>query len=500
MQLELILLLISILFFVSIIADKAGYRFGVPSLLLFLSVGMLFGSDGFGIAFDNIQMAQAVGTIALCVILFSGGMDTNINDIKPVLAQGIILSTVGVLLTALFTGIAIWWILGKTYASAGVSIVTSLLLASTMSSTDSASVFSIFRAKKMQIKNNLRPMLELESGSNDPMAYVLTITLISIVKSNAEPNFLNAILMVLMQLIIGFIMGYVLGKLVVFLINKLNIENDSLYPILVISTCIFIFSTTYFLKGNSYLAVYISGLVIGNSKFIHKNSTIRFFDGLTWLFQLLMFLILGLLVNPHELVPIIIPGLLISFVLIFISRPLSVFICLAPFRRMHIRDKAFVSWVGLRGAVPIIFAILCLNADIPNGKLIFNIVFFCTLVSLIVQGTSLTKVAKLLHLVGVSKKLRKPEHFDIDLPEEIKSVATEITITKDMLQNGSLLMNIGLPENTLAIMVKRDTVFFVPTGKTTLLENDRMLVITDNEDTLADFGKDDITPNESGVL
>ncbi len=500
MQLELILLLISILFFVSIIADKAGYKFGVPSLLLFLSVGMLFGSDGLGIAFDNIQMAQAVGTIALCVILFSGGMDTNINDIKPVLAQGIILSTVGVLLTALFTGIAIWWILGKTYASAGVSIVTSLLLASTMSSTDSASVFSIFRAKKMRIKNNLRPMLELESGSNDPMAYVLTITLISIVKSNAEPNYLNAILMVLMQLIIGFIMGYVLGKLVVFLINKLNIENDSLYPILVVTTCIFIFSTTYFLKGNSYLAVYISGLVIGNSKFIHKNSTIRFFDGLTWLFQLFMFLILGLLVNPHELVPIIIPGLLISFVLIFISRPLSVFICLTPFRRMHIRDKAFISWGGLRGAVPIIFAILCLSANIPHARLIFNIVFFCTLVSLIVQGTSLTKVAKLLHLVGASKKLRKPEHFDIDLPDEIKSVATEITITKDMLQNGSLLMNIGLPENTLAIMVKRDTAFFVPTGKTTLLENDRMLVITDNAETLADFGKENIIPNEPGVL
>lgn len=500
MQFELILLLISILFFVSIIADKAGYKFGVPSLLLFLSVGMLFGSDGLGIAFDNIQMAQSVGTIALCVILFSGGMDTKINDVKPVLAQGIILSTLGVLLTALFTGIAIWWILGKTYASADISIVTSLLLAATMSSTDSASVFSIFRAKKMRIKNNLRPLLELESGSNDPMAYVLTITLISIIQSNADPNYLMAILMVLMQLIIGSIMGFVLGKLVVFLINKLNIENDSLYPILVVTTCIFIFSATYFSKGNPYLAVYISGLVIGNSKFVHKNSTIKFFDGLTWIFQLLMFLILGLLVNPHELIPIIIPGLLISFVLIFFSRPLSVFICLTPFRRMHIRDKVFVSWVGLRGAVPIIFAILCLSANIPYARLIFNIVFFCTLVSLIVQGTSLTKVAKLLHLVGDSKKLRKPEHFDIDLPEEIKSVATEITITKDMLQNGSLLMNIGLPENTLAIMVKRDTAFFVPTGKTTLLENDRMLVITDNAETLANFGKENIIPNEPGVL
>lgn len=500
MQLELILLLISILFFVSIIADKAGYRFGVPSLLLFLSVGMLFGSDGFGIVFNNIQMAQAVGTIALCVILFSGGMDTNINEIKPVLIQGIILSTVGVLLTALFTGISVWWILGKTYASAGVGIVTSLLLAATMSSTDSASVFSIFRAKKMRLKNNLRPMLELESGSNDPMAYVLTITLISIIQSNAEPNYLSAILMVLMQLVIGSIMGFALGKLVVFLINKLNIENDSLYPILVLTTCIFIFSATYFLKGNCYLAVYISGLVIGNSKFVHKNSTIKFFDGLTWLFQLLMFLILGLLVNPHELIPIIIPGLLISFALIFIARPLSVFLCLFPFKRMHLRDKVFVSWVGLRGAVPIIFAILCLSADIPNARLIFNLVFFCTLVSLIVQGTSLTKVAKLLHLVNTSKKLRKPEHFDIDLPEEIKSAATEITITKEMLANGNLLMNIGLPENTLAIMVKRNSVFFVPTGKTVLLENDQMLVITDNEETLADFEIPGIKKNESEIL
>ncbi len=247
MQIELILLLISILFFVSIIADKAGYRFGVPSLLLFLSVGMLFGSDGLGIKFDNVQLGQTVGTIALCVILFSGGMDTKINEIKPILAQGILLSTLGVLLTAFFSGIAIWWILGKTYASASIGIVTSLLLATVMSSTDSASVFSIFRAKKIRLKNNLRPLLELESGSNDPMAYVLTITLISLVQADADPNYLSAILMVFMQLIIGSIMGFVLGKFVVFLINRINIENDSLFPILVLSTCIFIFSITYFL-------------------------------------------------------------------------------------------------------------------------------------------------------------------------------------------------------------------------------------------------------------
>ena len=484
MQVEGILLIISLLFFVSIIADKAGYRFGVPSLLLFLAVGMLFGCDGLGIQFDNIEIAQAVGTIALCVILFSGGLDTKIDDIKPVLQQGIVLSTVGVFLTALFTGLAIWWILGLTHEAIGFGLATSLLLGATMSSTDSASVFSILRAKGLRLKNNLKPMLELESGSNDPMAYVLTITLLSIVQSNEDPNYLLAILKVVTQLIIGGIMGYAMGKLILFLINKLNIENDSLYPILVLSSCIFIFSATYFLHGNCYLAVYIGGLIMGNNKIVHKKSTIKFFDGLTWLFQLIMFLILGLLVKPHELIPVIIPGLIVSFLMIFVTRPLSVFLCLLPFKRMQNRDKMFVSWVGLRGATPIIFAILSLKADIPNANVLFNIVFFCTLVSLILQGTSLPRVAKRLHVIGNPKGLKKPENFDIDLPDEIKSVATEINVTSEMLKKGNRLMDIKFPEKTLAIMVKRDAGFFVPTGKTVLKESDKILVITDNSEQL----------------
>lgn len=497
MQIELVLFLLSILFFVSIIADKAGYRFGVPSLLLFLVVGMLFGSDGFGIQFDNLEIAQTVGTVALCVILFSGGMDTNIKDIQPILIRGLLLSTVGVLLTAFFTGYAVWLIFDNFYTSFTVSLSTALLLGATMSSTDSASVFSILRSKGLRLKNNLKPTLELESGSNDPMAYILTITLISIIQANTTPNIFAVIGMVLLQLIIGSIMGVLLGKLLVHIINTLDIKNDSLYPILVLSSCIFIFSATYFLHGNSYLAVYIGGLVIGNKRFVHKNSTIKFFDGLTWLFQLLMFLILGLLVKPHELIPIIIPGLIISFIMIFISRPLSVFICLLPFRAMKFRDKAFISWVGLRGAVPIIFAILSLNAEIPNARLIFNIVFFCTLISLIIQGTSLPKVAQKLHLVGMSKGLKKPEHFDIDLPEEVKSIATEITITADMINNGNHLMDIGLPEKTLAIMVKRGNGFFVPTGKSILKENDTLLVITDNAENLATLYPNSSIENDS---
>lgn len=482
MQIELILLVVSILFFVSILVNKAGYRFGVPALLLFLAVGMLFGSDGFGIQFNNVHLAQTIGTVALCIILFSGGMDTKIADIRPVLWQGITLATLGVLLTAVITGVAIWLILGKTNESVAIGLLTSLLLAATMSSTDSASVFSILRSKGLCLKDNLRPMLELESGSNDPMAYVLTLTLIGFVKhSGSVSGIWVAVVMVLMQLTIGILLGFVLGKLLVYIINKLNISNESLYPILVLTACIFIFSVTYFLKGNSYLAVYIGGLVIGNAKVVHKRSILRFFDGFSWLSQLAMFLTLGLLVNPHELVPVLIPGLIVSFVMIFVSRPLSVLLCLLPFK-MPFRNRVFVSWVGLRGAVPIIFAIMTLAADVPHARLLFNIVFVCTLVSLIVQGTSLPLMARWLSVVENPKALHKPTHFDIDLPDEIKSVATEIVVTSSMLADGNRIMDIGIPENTLVIMIKRDNGFFVPTGKTPLMVNDKMLVITDDND------------------
>ena len=481
---ELILLAISILFFLSIMAGKAGHKFGVPALLLFLSIGMLSGSDGLGIHFESIQLAQIIGTVALCIILFSGGMETKIAEIRPVIAPGVVLATIGVFLTAVLTGFGIWWVLGMTVESAGIGLTTSLLLAATMSSTDSASVFSILRSKSLNLKNNLRPMLELESGSNDPMAYILTITLIEIVMMEAAPNYWLAGGMLLMQLIVGAMAGYVLGKLAVRLINQVDIDNSSLYPILVFTCCIFIFSATYFIKGNGFLAVYIGGLVIGNSKFVHKRSSLNFFDGMAWMSQLLMFLTLGLLVNPHELVPIIIPGLIISFMMIFITRPLSVFLCLLPFRNLGLKDKTYVSWVGLRGAVPIIFAILPLAADVPHARLIFNIVFFCTLISLIVQGTSLSRVAIWLGLAEKPRELHKLKDFDIEFSDEIKSITTEISITAQALANGNYLMNLPLPDKTLAVMVKRDEKYFVPKGKTVLQEDDKLLIITDDLEAL----------------
>lgn len=483
-QIEIVLLVASILFFLSIMAGKVSSRFGVPALLLFLGVGMLSGSDGLGIQFENIHVAQNIGTLALCIILFSGGLDTRISEIRPVLRQGIVLATVGVFLTALITGLIIWWLFGLTMASAGIGLLTSLLLASTMASTDSASVFSILRSKGLHLKNNLRPVLELESGSNDPVAYVLVITLIDMIKLNSEPNYWLISGTLILQLTFGAIVGFFLGKLAIRIINHIKIGNDALYPVLVFTFCIFIYAVAYVVKGNGFLAVYIGGLIIGNAKFVHKRSSLNFFNGLAWMFQLIMFLMLGLLVNPHELVPIIVPGLIISFLMIFFSRPLTVFLCLLPFRKMSFKDKTYVSWVGLRGAVPIIFAILPLVENVPHARLIFNIVFFCTLVSLVVQGTSLPVVARWLHLAEKPKKLKGLQTFDVDFSNDIKSITTEIEITAGMLGSGNQLMDLSFPDKTLVVLVHRDENYFVPTGKTTLKEKDKILIITDDQEAL----------------
>lgn len=485
-QIELILLGMSVLFLMSIFAGKASSKFGVPALFLFLSVGMLSGTDGLGIEFGDIHVAKNIGTIALCIILFSGGLDTRISEIRPVISQGVILATAGVLLTAILTGLAVRGLLGMTSDSTGIGLLTALLLAATMSSTDSASVFSILRSKGLNLKNNLRPMLELESGSNDPMAYVLVVTLISIINMGTAPNYWLAGGTLLLQLAAGAASGFIAGKLAVHIINNIRIENTSLYPILVFSFCILIFSLTYFLKGNGFLAVYIGGLVIGNAKLAHKRSSMNFFDGLAWMSQLLLFLTLGLLVNPRELVPVLVPGLVISFIMIFITRPLSVFLCLAPFRRMPVRDKMFVSWVGLRGAVPIVFAILPLAAEVPHARLIFNIVFLCTLVSLLVQGTSLPKVAMMLGLAEKPAEGKRAEEFDVEFSGDIKTITSELVLTSGALARGSTLMDLQLPEKTLVVMVKRDNIYFVPSGRSPLHENDRLLIITESHEALSE--------------
>lgn len=489
---ETLLLFFSVLFLISLLATKAGVRFGVPVLLLFLGIGMIFGVDGFGVDFHNYSLAQAIGTVALCIILFSGGLDTKLEDIKPVAAQGVILATLGVILTTLFSGFFIYYLADFFFPSLELDILTSMLMAAVMSSTDSASVFSILRGKGVRLKKKLRPLLELESGSNDPMAYLLTIVLIQLVLSSGTsdgPDYGKAVLDLIMQFAIGVAAGFVLGKLAVWSINKINLENDALYPILVFTFGIFIFSATYFLKGNGYLAVYIGGLVIGNSKIIHKRSSIKFFDGLAWISQMIMFLTLGLLVVPSALKSVAVISIIIGVWTIIGARPLSVFLSLLPFPKMKFREKAFVSWVGLRGAVPIIFAILPLAANVPNAELIFNVVFFITLMSLLVQGTSLTQVAKWLGLALKGKDNSQFQEFDVEFSEDIKSTMTEISLPKNAFSHGSRLMDMPLPDQTLAVMVKRHDKYFIPKGNTELHPGDKLLVITNDENALIETYK-----------
>lgn len=490
MEVELTLLVLSLLFFVSIFTDKIGYKFGVPALLLFLAVGMLFGPDGLGhilsedaasVGQFSVNSAMGIGTVALCIILFSGGLDTKLSDILPVIKPGISLSTLGVLLTALVSGVLIWLIFGWVQAVMTVPFSIALLIACTMSSTDSASVFSILRTNGIGLKHNLRPLLELESGANDPMAYILTTTMIGIVTTTtANISVLEVVQDIFIQLVVGAALGFLFGKLAVRLLRTVKLSNESLYPIMILTACIFIFSATHYMKGNSYLAVYIGGLIIGNSKFTRKRQTKSFFDGLTWLSQLIMFLMLGLMVKPHELIrlEVWLPSLIISIVMIFVSRPLAVFASLHGFG-YRTRDKLFVSWVGLKGAVPIIFAIMCLAGGVPHAELMFDVIFLCTLVSLLVQGTSLGIMATKLRVAEPAPEVHQLLHFDIDLPEEIANNAIEVEITPELLANGDRLMDLTLPNRPLVIMVRRDEDFIVPTGKTTLEVGDKLLTITD---------------------
>lgn len=475
---ENVLLIGSILLFVSIVVSKTSYRFGVPTLLLFLFVGMLFGSDGLGVQFHNAKEAQFIGMLALSIILFSGGMDTKFREIKPVLSQGIVLSTLGVLLTTLFTGFFIFWISGMSHTNISMTLITSLLLAATMSSTDSASVFNILRSQKMNLKHNLRPMLELESGSNDPMAFMLTIVLIQFIQS-AGMGVGEILGSFAIQFIVGAVAGFLFGKLAMLILNKINLPNQSLYPILLLSFIFFTFTVTDLIKGNGYLAVYIAGIIVGNNKIINRKEIATFMDGMTWLFQIIMFLTLGLLVNPHEMIGIALVATLIGVFMIIVARPLSVFLCLLPFRKMKFNSKLFVSWVGLRGAVPIIFATYPVVSNIEGASQIFNIVFFITILSLILQGTTISFFARLLHLDAPLEKTGN--EFGVELPEEIDSSLNDLTLTEEMLKKGDQLKDMDIPKGTLVMLVKRGEEFLIPNGTVQLHAGDKLLLISENK-------------------
>lgn len=467
----IILLTVSILLFVSVLMSKTANRTGLPVLALFLLIGMLAGQEGIGkISYDNPATAQFLGIIALCFILYSGGLDTKFSQIKPVVWKGTILATLGVFLTAASLGAFV-------YLITDFGWLESLLLGSIVSSTDAAAVFAIFRSKNTWLKRNLRPMLELESGSNDPMAYFLTITLIMLIKQ-PELSVWSMVPMFFKGMILGALMGFAIGKLTVRIINKINLYVEGLYPVLTIAMMFFSYSFTEFIGGNGFLAIYISGLIVGNSNFIHKRSLLKFYDGFAWLMQILMFLTLGLLVLPSQMIPIIGIGLATSVFLVLVARPLSMILCLLPFK-IYYKDLTFISWVGLKGAVPIIFATYPMVEKLPNADMIFNIVFFITLTSLLLQGTTLFNLAKWLKLTIPEGKENKPAlEFDSDT---VKLILEEMTVEPNYNCVNTTIVDIELPKTVLIVMIARGDKYLTPNGSTVIEAGDRLTILADTK-------------------
>ena len=445
---ENIILIGALLLLVSVFAGKVAYRFGAPALLLFLGVGMLFGLRL--ISFNSAPVAQFVGMVALCIILFSGGMDTRYRAIRPVIGPGVVLATVGVALTALIVAGFVYVV--APWCNAEMSFLLALLFAATMSSTDSASVFSILRSRRQGLSENLKPLLELESGSNDPMAYILTILLVGLLTPGESMGFGTSLLLFVVGMTLGVVAGYAFGRLAVWTINRINIENQSLYAVLLLAFVFLTFSVTDLIRGNGYLAVYVAGLVVGNYPIVHKKTLGTFFDGFTWLFQVILFVTLGLLVNIDELLQpeVLLLGGLTGLFMILVARPAAVFLSLLPFRKFTTRARLYVSWVGLRGAVPIIFATYPVVAGVEDSSLLFNIVFFVTLLSLVVQGTTVSLMAEWL---GLAYPERERIFNDEVMNRMLDDATTELTVTEAMLEPGHHLRDIVLPAATLVVMV-----------------------------------------------
>ena len=473
-----ILLIGSVLLLISIIAGKTSNRLGVPTLIFFLIVGILAGSEGIGgIHFDNAGLAQFTGITALNFILFSGGLDTHWQSIRPVLWKGVALSTIGVFLTAFSVGVFVHYMLGFT-------LPEGLLLGAIVSATDAAAVFSILRNRGIALKGYLRPVLELESGSNDPMSYFLTITLTGIV-ATGKTDLAGLVPAFLKEFIIGGALGFIMGRASVWLVNHIKLETEGLYPVLTLGLAFFTYSVTHAIGGNGFLAIYLCALILGNSRIVHRRSLIKFYDGQAWLMQIILFLTLGLLVFPSRILPLVGTGLLISAFLIFVARPIGVFAALAFFRS-NVRSKAFISWVGLRGSVPIVFATYPLIAGIPKADLIFNLVFFISITSVLLQGTTLPWMAKLLH-VTVPAKSKRRTGLDFEGTDKIKKEMQEVVLSNHSTAVGRWIVELGVPATVNILAVRRGKVYIAPTGSTMLQAGDELFVLAEDQGAMNDL-------------
>lgn len=437
-------------------------------MLLFIGVGIVAGSEGIGgIYFDDARLAQSVGIIALVLILFSGGIETNWADSKQILKPAFLLATVGVVITAAIIGVVVMLIFNT-------SFLWGFLFGSIISCTDAAAVFSILRSGNLNLKGKIKPLLELESGSNDPMAVLLTIGTIELLLS-PEKTVWSLFLVFVLQLGLGAVIGLLGGRIMSFLVNKLNFFYEGVYPIFALAIALLIYSLTAVLGGSGFLAIYIAGVVLGNTQFVHKRSLIRFFDGLAVLAQIGMFLTLGLLVFPSDLIKISGTGFFLSAIVILIARPISVFLTMLPFK-FSIKEKVFTSWVGLRGAVPIILATFPLLMGVENSRLIFNLVFFIVLTSALFQGWSVNYFSKLL---GLAEPMQKKRITPLELVSETEdeNELIELIVPYKSKMIGQQIVNLNFPENSRIVLITRDEKNIVPNGRTVLDEGDILSIL-----------------------
>lgn len=470
MPIEYLFLAVATLLLLSVLGSKAAGRVGVPALLLFLVLGMLAGSDGpGGIAFDDPWLAQSLGVVALTFILFAGGLDTHWGSVRPVLGPAFALATLGVMLTAVSVGC---------FATAllGFSWLEGLLLGAIVSSTDAAAVFGVLRSRSIALKGRLKPLLELESGSNDPMAIFLTMGLTRLIMDSSA-HLVDLVPMFVLQMVLGTALGYGMGRGLVVLVNGIRLEYEGFYPVLTVAWVLLTYGAAAVLGGNGFLAVYVAGLVMGQHPFLHQKSLRHFHDGLAWLMQITMFFTLGLLVFPSRLLPVAGVSLAVAAFLMLVARPIGVFLTLLP-TAFNLPERLMIAWVGLRGAVPIILATFPLLAGLPQAETMFNVVFFTVLTSALIQGTSLPLVAQWL---GVDAPLGETPRSPLDFEPvgRMNSDLVDMTIPPNGVAAGKRVMEINLPPGALIVLLNRHDEFIIPSGGTVFEAGDTLLVLAD---------------------
>ncbi len=467
------LIAIPALLILSIVVSKGAGRFGIPALSMFLLIGMVVGQEGpGGFPFTSYLLAQTLGILALIFILHSGGLSTPLDDVRAIRGSALVLSTLGVVVATVLVGafsvryLELDWLQG-------------LLLGAAVASTDVAAVFTILRSRNVSLQGRIRPLLELESALNDPMTVFLSVGLLQLIVRPHDSSFASLIPMFFQQMIVGTLAGIVAGKATRWAINWIKLEFEGLYPVLSVALVVLTYGLTQAVGGSGFLAVYVSGIVLGNENYVHKRSLTVFHDGLAWLMQIVMFLTMGLLVLPSELSRVAVSGIILSAFLVLVARPVSVLVCLTPFR-FSLREQLMVSWAGLRGAVPIVVATYPLIAGAPGAKTIFNLVFFVVFISVLLQGTTIPIVSRWL---GVASPLVKSFRYPIEYnpTTDLKNELVEVPVPERSPVIGRSLVELALPAGALIVLIRRNDDVLVPRGSTQIEPGDRLLVLAERD-------------------